>query len=772
MILGVNGRFLGARATGVQRFAREIMGRIWEHAERGVLLLPADVSPPEDLPASVQVARGRRKGHFWERIELPRQARDAGCSVLLHLANTVPRGGVPHVVVVHDVEPLAHPERFARPFAAWYRWIVAPAVREAAAVVTVSQASARAIVQTLGLDVARIRVADQGAAPLDRPAAPEAVAAVRRRFGLVGPYVLAVGGGDPRKNVGFLRGVVAALPSHPQLAVVSGVDRRLFAAEHDVQAAGEVRLGRVDDETLRALYTGAAALGFPSLSEGFGRPPLEALACGAPVVVAPYAAAVETLGEAAQIVPLEARAWVEALLALFAESAPEAAARRARGRAQAARHSWDDGVLSVVAACREAAGEERVARRSSRTVHAVVEPKPQPQPDAPAPGPFAYLRVALVHDWLTSMRGGERVLAALLELFPRSDIFTLVRVPGSTCEAIESRRIETSFVQRLPAAESRYRSYLPLFPRAIESLDLSGYDLVASSSHCVAKGALAPAGAPHLCYCHTPMRYIWDQADAYLAPGRASPLVRAVAPAVASRLRRWDVESAARVHRFVANSEHVRGRIRRYWGRESEVVYPPVEVERFSGSGAREDFHLVVSALVPYKRVDLAIEACARLGRRLVIVGDGPDKRRLAQSAGPSVTFAGRVEEAELVDLMRRCRAFIHPAVEDFGIAVVEAQAAGAPVVAARAGGALETVIAPGAAAEPTGLFFEPESSASLADALLAVDALGLDPAAALTNARRFGRAAFLRGMTEQIAAVLAEPPTSFAELGPALARA
>ena len=276
---------MGTRATGVQRFASEIVRRLWTAVEDGVLLLPRGVAPPADLPEGVAVLGGRMAGHAWERIELTRLGRRTGCDVLLHLANTLPGGGGPHVVVVHDVEPLVRQEAFTASFVAWYRWVVAPAVRRAARVVTVSRASARAIAEVVGVDPERIRVADQGAAPLDAPADVAAVAAVRGRFALGGAYLLAVGGDDPRKNVAFLRVVMErwllrrargdALAPAPMLVVVHGGAASIFAGVADATvepASGELRLARMDDASLRALYTGAAALAFPSLSEGFGRP--------------------------------------------------------------------------------------------------------------------------------------------------------------------------------------------------------------------------------------------------------------------------------------------------------------------------------------------------------------------------------------------------------------------------------------------------------------------------------------------------------------------
>ena len=304
-------------------------------------------------------------------------------------------------------------------------------------------------------------------------------------------------------------------------------------------------------------------------------------------------------------------------------------------------------------------------------------------------------RVALVHDWLTGMRGGEKCLEVLCELFPRADLFTLLHVPGSVSPVIEARRITTSFVQRLPAAARRYRRYLPLFPLAAERFDLGAYDLVVSTSHCVAKGVRPAPRALHVCYCFTPMRYVWDQFPAYFGPGRAGPATRAAAHLVRGPLQRWDVRSAGRVHRFIADSAHVRDRIRRYYGRDAEVVFPPVECEHFAPAArGPDDYFLVVSALSGYKRVDVAIEAAGRAGVRLVVVGQGPDLERLQRLArGAPIEFLPWQPVAGLARLYAHCRALLFPGEEDFGIVPLEAMAAGRPVIALGAGGALETVV-------------------------------------------------------------------------------
>ena len=302
-------------------------------------------------------------------------------------------------------------------------------------------------------------------------------------------------------------------------------------------------------------------------------------------------------------------------------------------------------------------------------------------------------RVALVHDWLTGMRGGERCLETLCDLFPDADLFTLLHVRGSVSEMIERRRIHTSAIQSLPFAKRRYRHYLPFFPWAIERFKLDGFDLILSGSHCVAKGVKVPPGALHIAYIYTPMRYIWDLQDAYVGPGRMGPLSRALLQAVAGRLRRWDLEANARVDHFAAISRHVAGRIWRHYGRKAEVIYPPVETARFRIAVRTDDYYLVAGAFAPYKRLDLAVAAFNRLGRRLVIVGDGQEGRRLRRMAGPTIEFLGRRPDDEVAALLARCRALVFPGEEDFGILPVEAMACGRPVIAYGKGGITETVI-------------------------------------------------------------------------------
>jgi glycosyltransferase involved in cell wall biosynthesis len=337
------------------------------------------------------------------------------------------------------------------------------------------------------------------------------------------------------------------------------------------------------------------------------------------------------------------------------------------------------------------------------------------------------------------MRGGEKVLLSLARLFPDAPIYTLLHVKGSVSPELEAREIRTSFVQRLPGVAERYRSYLPLFPAAVAGFDLSGYDLVVSSSHCVAKGVRVPEGALHLCYCHTPMRYVWDRYDDYFGPGRLHGLARVVVPPIAEGLRAWDVATAPRVHAFVANSRYVAARIRRYYAREAEVIAPPVDTGFFTPDGrAPGDYDLVVSALAPYKRIERVLEAYRGTGRPLRIVGSGPEAARLRAIMPAEATLLGPVDDAALRDLYRGCRAVIMPGVEDFGIVPLEAMACGRPAVVFGEGGGAESVI-PG----ETGVVFHEPTAAALRAAVDSLRTLRFNSAALRARAESFSRGLF-----------------------------
>lgn len=355
----------------------------------------------------------------------------------------------------------------------------------------------------------------------------------------------------------------------------------------------------------------------------------------------------------------------------------------------------------------------------------------------------ADLRVVLVHDWLTGMRGGEKVLEVMCRRWPQAPLYTLLHRPGSTSETIERRPIHTSFLQRLPGVHRYYRYTLPLMPAAV-GWKLPACDLVVSSSHCVAKGVLPPEGVPHVCYCHTPMRYAWTLRKQYFG-ARRGPKAWA-RDKVLDRLRDWDRRSADRVTHFIANSRVVQQRILDYYGRDSVVIHPPVDTDYYTPAGLedsparRGDYYLIFSAFAPYKRLDLAIESCNRLGRRLVVIGSGQAESALRSLAGPTVEFLGWQPDDVVRDHLRSCRALLFPGEEDFGIVPLEAQACGTPVIAFGRGGATETVVPLGASAEPTGLWFAEQTTECLAEAILRLEKenQSFDPAAIRRHALRF----------------------------------
>jgi glycosyltransferase involved in cell wall biosynthesis len=361
------------------------------------------------------------------------------------------------------------------------------------------------------------------------------------------------------------------------------------------------------------------------------------------------------------------------------------------------------------------------------------------------------LRVALIHDWLTGMRGGEKCLEVFCEIFPQADIFTLLHIKGSVSPVIERHPIKTSWIQRLPWVERKYRNYLPFFPRAIEGLSLKNFDLILSSSHCVAKGVKVPDGALHIAYIHTPMRYVWDMFEVYFgkqssAGWPAKYLMKVLAPG----LRRWDVRSNKGVDFFLANSEHVRRRIQNYYDRQAEVIFPPVDTRTYDLVAEPQNYYLIVTALAPYKRIDLAIQAFNRMKKPLIIVGTGPLRAGLQGISGRTITWLGWQTPEALKKLYSGCRAFIFPGEEDAGITPLEAQAAGRPVVAYGQGGALETVVPLGDFLEGrkdffSGVFFPEQTEESLIRAVadLEAHAYQLNPEKIRAHAVRFDRDVF-----------------------------
>ena len=344
-------------------------------------------------------------------------------------------------------------------------------------------------------------------------------------------------------------------------------------------------------------------------------------------------------------------------------------------------------------------------------------------------------RVALVHDFLLDLRGAERVFAAICEAWPHADVFTAVYDERGTEGRFAARAPRTSFLQRLRPTSRTFRPLLPMYPYAIESLDLRGYDIVVSSSSAWAHGVLVDPGAVHVCYCHNPFRYAWSEREATL--GARSPLVRAPLGLLLNRWRQWDYIAAQRVDAYVANSRLTAARVRRYLGRESTVLHPPVELDRFA-PGEVGEHYMVLAELMAHKRIDVAVRAFNRLGRPLVVVGDGPEGRKLRRIAGPNISFTGRVPDVTVASLLSSARALVVTAAEEFGIAAVEALASGRPVVALGHGGVMESV-----RAGETGAYYERSDPDELARVIEVFDPLAVDPRSCVAAAQRFGTERF-----------------------------
>ncbi len=374
------------------------------------------------------------------------------------------------------------------------------------------------------------------------------------------------------------------------------------------------------------------------------------------------------------------------------------------------------------------------------------------------------MKVALIHDWLTGMRGGEKCLEAFCEIFPEATVFTLVHVKGSVSPTIEKMDIRTSFIQKLPFVEKRYRGYLPFFPLAIEQFDVRAFDLIVSSSHCVAKGVIPSPETYHICYCHTPMRYVWAMYEEYFGRERLKGISKWFVPLFVNYLRMWDVNSTVRVDEFIANSENVKKRIWRYYRRKAEVIFPPVDTKDTQLSNRDEGYFLLVSAFAPYKRVDLAVEAFSRLGERLVVIGTGQEEKRLKSMARPNVEFLGWMEAEGLGEYYVGCRALIFPGEEDFGIVPLEAQCYGKPVIAYGAGGALETVkgcwlseMSKPKNKKYTGIFFREQTVDQLMAAIQGFRASEFDPQFIRRHALQFDREVFKKKVKRFIQARLSQ---------------
>jgi len=372
------------------------------------------------------------------------------------------------------------------------------------------------------------------------------------------------------------------------------------------------------------------------------------------------------------------------------------------------------------------------------------------------------MRIAIVHDYLAQAGGAERVVEAIHEIFPEAPIYTSVYDAEATFPSFKTMDIRTSFLQKWMRHHKIHKFALPLYPAAFEHFDMSGYDVVLSNTTGFAKGVITGPETCHICYCHTPARFAWRYHE-YVTQGGYGKTAQQLLPLLIHRLRAWDYASAQRVDHFVANSYNIARRVQKYYGRSSEILYPPVSANRFQvAERPAEDYMLVVSRLIGYKRVDLAIEACSRLGIRLKVAGKGPDLPRLKQMAGPNVEFLGRVPDNEVAGLFANCRAFLFPGEEDFGIAPLEAMASGRPVIAYGAGGALETVVD-----GVTGLHFPDATVESLIDAIRRLDHLKVDPVAIRAHAETFDVSAFQKNLREIIDRSLAMHRTAYGRISP-----
>jgi glycosyltransferase involved in cell wall biosynthesis len=379
------------------------------------------------------------------------------------------------------------------------------------------------------------------------------------------------------------------------------------------------------------------------------------------------------------------------------------------------------------------------------------------------------MRVAIVHHWLISFAGGERVVDSIASIFPTADIFTLFLDKEKLSPALHKHHITTSFLDKIPGARRSHRHLLPLYPLAVEMLNLTGYDLVITSDSGPMKGIITDPNAKHICYCHSPMRYLWDGHSAYLRTMR--PLTQLLFGLASHYVRSWDYFAAQRVDHFVANSHYVAGRIRKYYRRDSTIIHPPINTSESFLVGKHEDYYLAVGRLVPYKRTDILIDACGKLGRKLVVVGSGPEMNRLKKKSPKNVDFLGEVDECQLRNLYAQCRALLFAADEDFGMVPLEAQSYGRPVIAFGKGGSLETVIGTYSPIRKqkvcvdsaiTGVFFKEQTADSLAEAILCFESSEemFVPQHIQRHARKFDTAIFLDRMRNYIDVVMTNPST------------
>jgi glycosyltransferase involved in cell wall biosynthesis len=750
--IAVNGRFLAKRVTGVQRYAQEIASRLGNSVEM--------VAPEHGRGIS---------GHIWEQTVLATRSRGR---LLWNPCASGPLTARNHVTTIHDLFAVDHPEWYAPAYARWHQVVLGRLVRSATRLIAVSEYTRRRLIERYGSDPDRITVILHGLTTGCGLASPAEIERVAASLHLPSKrYILALSSLEPRKNLATALKAWAEARGHLDQDVwfvVAGAqaDPAVWARTNLPRDLPRVHFtGYVPDGDLAGLYSGASLFLFPSLDEGFGFPLLEAMSCGVRSIASTAPALREVGGDLVTYVEAaDAAALAAAIVAGMRDGAgPAHPHREAIERAR--RFDWNS-ATSRTAEVLTAASVQSSVDRVRRSFPVPTAPSRDRASRAGRSMPArrqenSGLRVALVHDWLTGMRGGEKVLSAFCKLYPEAPLWTLLHIPGSTSATIENRRIHVSPLQYLPAARKRYRHYLPLYPLFAELTKARGADLVISSSHAVAKAMVArPAGnSPfHVCYIHTPMRYAWDRFDDYFGAERVGPIAsRFFFRPIARALQEYDRRTADRIDLFIANSRYVADQVKHRYHRDALVISPPVDVDRFADQKREpEDWYLVVSALAPYKRVDDAIRACHALGRPLKIVGTGPELeslQALASHLGARTEFAGFVSDQELGHYYRRARALLFPGVEDFGIVPVEAIASGCPVIALGEGGILDSMSA------ETALFYGEATAEGLTQAILAYESRQhlYQPEVLRRRASEFSEERFLSSFSRAVEQALPE---------------
>ena len=692
----INARFLTQRPTGVQRYAEEMVkaldtmigaGEIDTGQASFCLIAPRGTLRTLTINHLPIKQVGWSSGHVWEQLDLPWHTRDG---FLINLCNTAPILKRRQMVTIQDAGFMAVPESYSFAFRVWYRFLSTALGKMARKIITPSQFSKDELQAFFGISRDKLHVIGHSGEHVASVSSDETFisrAGLGRR-----PFLLAVSSPSPRKNFQAVVSALGKLSNRDfDVVIAGGANPKVFGHGDTVSYDGVTYLGYVTDEGLTSLYRRAAAFVYPSLYEGFGLPPLEAMTCGCPVLVSDIPPHREVCGEAALYCdPRD----IDDVAAKIDRIMSDAALRErliGLGRARAKLFDWQAAAREFFTVLGQLTG---IAKRRKLTL-VRREPERLVASQSGYGGALANLRVAVVHDWLVTYGGAERVLEQILTVVPQADLFTLCDFFGPDKRRhILDKDTTVSFLQKLPRAKTKYRSYLPLMPLAVEQFDLSGYDLVISSSHAVAHGVLTTSDQLHVSYVNNTMVYAWDLYHHYL---RGAGLDRGpkgmLAKAVMHYIRTWDSASAHRVDQYIANSHYMARRIAKLYGRDAAVIYPPVEVEKFALNRQKGDFYVTVARLVPFKRIDLIVDAFNRMpDKKLVIIGDGPDMKSFQAAAKPNIRFLGFLDHDTVHDYVKRAKAFLFTSEEPFGIAVVEAQASGTPVIAYGKGAAPEII--------------------------------------------------------------------------------